>query len=60
MHWGIARNTGLVMALLTVHDSILREALLARDASRRTTALEVAASLRCLKCEIKVPSQLSH
>ena len=45
------------MALLTVHDSILREALLARITSRRAAALEVAASLSCLEGEIKVPNQ---
>ena len=33
VHFGIPRDTSLVMALLTIHDSILREALLARNTS---------------------------
>ena len=56
MHFGITCDTSLAMAVLTLHDSILREALLARSTSRRAAALKVAASLGCLEGEIKVPN----
>ncbi len=60
MHFGIASNTGLIVAFLAIHDSILGEALLAEFASRGAAALKVAASLSCLEGERKIPSQFSR
>lgn len=60
MHFGIASNTGFAMAFLTIHDGVLREALLAGLASRCTAALKVAVNLRCLEGELKVSNQSSH
>ena len=60
MHFGVASNTSLVMALLTIHDSILGKALLPGNAARRAAALEVTASLRCLEGEFKISNQTSN
>ena len=54
MHFSITGSTSLLMAFLTVHDSILGEALLSRTASRLVAALEVAVTLRRLEGEIEV------
>ena len=60
MHFSIASDTRLMMAFLTIHDSVLGEALLAGLAPWCAAALEVAASLCCLEGKIKVSDQFPY